>query len=71
MSNVDIAYCSRGLELLRIRVAASLSAAYDGAAMLAYPDRAGATEGHLWGVAMVLWGTLVALVPSPSDPAGR
>lgn len=54
-----------------IRVAASLSAAYIGAAMLAYPERAGSMEGHLWGVAMVLWGTLVALVPSPADPAGR
>jgi hypothetical protein len=51
-----------------VRVAASLSAAYIGTAMLAYPDRDGAMGGPLWGIAMVLWGTVLALpVPRPGD----
>ncbi|MEJ1178661.1 MULTISPECIES: hypothetical protein [unclassified Pseudarthrobacter] len=44
-----------------MRVATSLSATYIGAAMLAFPDRAGAMDGPMWGVAMVLWGTVAAL----------
>lgn len=47
-----------------MRVATSLSATYIGAAMLAFPDRAGAMDGPMWGVAMVLWGTVAAL-PMP------
>lgn len=51
-----------------LRVTTSLSATYIGAAMLAYPDRAGAMDGPMWGVAMVLWGTVLALpLPQPID----
>lgn len=52
-----------------MRIAASLSAAYIGAAMLAYPDREGAMEGPMWGVAMVLWGTVLALLLPRQRPA--
>ena len=48
-----------GRPLMRLSV--SISAAYIGVAMLAFPDRSGAMPGYLWGVSMVLWGTLVAL----------
>lgn len=52
-----------------VRVAASLSAVYIGTAMLAYPDRDGAMDGPLWGTAMVLWGTLLALpLPRQGGP---
>ena len=44
-----------------LRVSVSLSAAYVGVAMLAFPDRAGGMPHYLWGVAMVLWGMLLAL----------
>ncbi|WP_139346597.1 hypothetical protein [Sinomonas mesophila] len=44
-----------------LRVSLSLSAAYVGVAVLAFPDRAGAMPHYLWGVAMVFWGTLLAL----------
>lgn len=44
-----------------MRVTTSLSATYIGAAMLAFPHRDGAMEGPMWGVAMVLWGTVLAL----------
>lgn len=55
-----------------MRVATSLSATYIGAAMLAYPDRAGAMDGPMWGVAMVLWGTVVALpVPPPQADGAK
>lgn len=47
-----------------MRVAISLSAVYIGVAMLAYPDRAGAMDGPMWGVAMVFWGTMMALLPA-------
>lgn len=34
----------------------------------AYPDRDGVTDGHLCGVALALWGRLVALpVPHQAD----
>lgn len=36
------------------RLSASLSAVYIGVAMLAYPDREGAMDNPMWGVAMVL-----------------
>jgi hypothetical protein len=45
------------------RLSASLSAVYIGVAMLAYPDREGAMDNPMWGVAMVLWGTGLALLP--------
>ncbi|MEV7572252.1 hypothetical protein AB0P28_04030 [Pseudarthrobacter sp. NPDC089323] len=51
-----------------LRISTSLSAVYIGAAMLAYPDRAGAMESPMWGVAMVLWGTVVALLPDARRP---
>ena len=51
------------------RVSISLSAVYIGVAMLAYPDRAGAMEGPMWGVAMVLWGTVLALLPANGTKA--
>jgi hypothetical protein len=51
------------------RVSISLSAVYIGVAMLAYPDRAGAMEGPMWGVAMVLWGTALALLPANATKA--
>lgn len=46
---------------LLMRLSISLSATFIGAAMLAYPDRDGAMPGPMWGVAMVIWGTLLAL----------
>jgi hypothetical protein len=53
-----------------LRVTTSLSSTYIGAAMLAYPDRAGAMDGPMWGVAMVLWGTVLALpLPNSGHPA--
>ncbi|MEW9872747.1 hypothetical protein [Arthrobacter sp. HS15c] len=55
-----------------LRVATSLSATYVGAAMLAFPDRAGAMDGPMWGVAMVLWGTMTALpTPHPESVAAK
>lgn len=48
-----------GRNLMRLSI--SVSATYIGAAMLAYPDRDGALPGPMWGVAMVIWGTLLAL----------
>lgn len=52
-----------------IRVAVGLLAAYIDAAMLAYVNRAGAMDGQLWSVAMVLWGRLIALpVPRSNQP---
>jgi hypothetical protein len=51
------------------RVSISLSAAFIGVAMLAYPDRAGAMEGSMWGVAMVLWATVLALLPANGTTA--
>jgi hypothetical protein len=44
-----------------MRLSLSLSATLIGAAMLAYPDRDGAMPSPMWGVAMVIWGTLLAL----------
>lgn len=46
-----------------LRVACCLSAAFVGMAQLAYPDRAGAMDGDLWGIGVVLWAVLFALVP--------
>lgn len=43
-------------------VTTSLSAALIGTAMLAYPDRAGAMDNPMWGVAMVVWATVLALL---------
>jgi hypothetical protein len=60
---VVMALWATGRPLMRLSV--SVSAAYVGAAMLAYPDRGGAMPGPLWGVAMVLWGVLIAL-PLPT-----
>ena len=54
--------------LLRLTVA--MSAAWIGAADLAYPDRAGAMDGPLWGICVVLWGTAVAL-PLPAERLKR
>jgi len=31
---------------------------------LAFPDRAGATQGLQWAVAVTLWGLLLALIPA-------
>lgn len=59
LSAALLAFWMPGRGLLRITT--SLSATYIGAAMLAYPDRAGAMDGSMWGVAMVLWGTVLAL----------
>jgi hypothetical protein len=52
-----------------MRISTSLSSTYIGAAMLAYPYRAGAMDGPMWGVAMVLWGTVVALLLPPNREA--
>jgi hypothetical protein len=60
---------SQGRPLLRVSI--SLSAVYIGVAMLAYPDRAGAMESPMWGVAMVLWGTVLALLPANGTTATR
>ena len=64
LSALAMAFWPAGRPLMR--VATSLSATYIGAAMLAFPDRAGAMDGPMWGVAMVLWGTVAALpIPVP------
>ena len=54
-----LAIWNPGRPLLRLTV--SLSATLIGAADLAYPDRNGAMDAPLWGVAVVIWGTAVAL----------
>lgn len=59
---------ARGL----LRVTTSLSAALIGTAMLAYPERAGAMDNPMWGVSMVVWATVLALlepVAKRRDPA--
>lgn len=62
-----MAWWSEGRPLLRVSI--SLSAVYIGVAMLAYPDRAGAMDSPMWGVAMVLWGTVLALLPAKPGAA--
>lgn len=62
-----MAFWVPGRPLLRLTV--SLSATLVGAANLAYPERAGAMDGPLWGIAWVIWGTAVAL-PLPSPESG-
>lgn len=52
-----------------MRLTTSVSATFIGAAMLAYPDRAGAMDSPMWGVAMVIWGTLLALPLPQAAPA--
>jgi hypothetical protein len=42
----------------------SLAAVFVGMGNLAYPDRAGATQGLQWAVAVTVWGLLVALIPA-------
>ncbi|TSE16462.1 hypothetical protein B1A87_011950 [Arthrobacter sp. KBS0703] len=54
-----MAFWPAGRPLMRLSL--SLSATLIGAAMLAYPDRDGAMPSPMWGVAMVIWGTLLAL----------
>lgn len=61
---VIMAFWTPGRALLRLST--SVSATFIGAAMLAYPHREGAMEGPMWGVAMVIWGTLLAL-PLPGS----
>jgi hypothetical protein len=51
------------------RISISLSAVFIGMGNLAFPDRAGATQGLRWAVAVTLWGLLLALIPA--DPASR
>lgn len=60
LSALAMTFWAAGRPLMR--AATSLSSAYIGAAMLAYPERAGAMDGPMWGVAMVLWGTVLALL---------
>lgn len=60
---------SQGRRLLRIST--SLSAVYIGTAMLAYPDRAGAMDSLMFGVAMVLWGAVLALLPAHPRSGGE
>lgn len=70
LSALAMAFWPAGRPLMR--VATSLSATYIGAAMLAFPDRAGAMDGPMWGVAMVLWGTVAALpMPVPQAKGAR
>ena len=39
---------------------------------IAFPDRAGATQGLQWAVAVTLWGLLLALVPGkPTSDVSR
>jgi hypothetical protein len=64
-----MAWWSEGRPLLRVSI--SLSAVYIGVAMLAYPDRAGAMDSPMWGVAMVLWGTVLALLPANPGAASE
>jgi hypothetical protein len=53
------------------RISISLSAVFIGMGNLAFPDRAGATEGLQWAVAVTLWGLLLALIPAdPRDEPG-
>jgi hypothetical protein len=49
------------------RLTVSMSSTLIGAAMLAHPDRAGAMDHPLWGIAMVIWGTAVALARPSSQ----
>jgi len=53
------------------RFALSISATLIGVAMLAYPDRDGATESSLWAIVIALWGTTVALVSPHEPPTAR
>ena len=49
-----------------------LSAVFIGMGNLAFPDRAGATQGLQWAVAVTLWGLLLALIPGkPTSDASR
>jgi hypothetical protein len=48
------------------RITLSLSAVFVGMANLGFPDRAGATQGLQWAVAVTVWGVLVALTPAAS-----
>lgn len=55
-----------------IRGCVSISAALIGVAQLGYPGRDGALMTTLWGVGVVVWAVLVALVPpqkAPRSPA--
>lgn len=52
-----------------LRATCCLSAAFIGMGQLAYPDRAGAMDGDLWGIGVILWAVLLALVPAhPASP---
>jgi hypothetical protein len=51
------------------RISISLSAVFIGMGNLAFPDRAGATQGLQWAVAVTLWGLLLTLIPA--NPASR
>jgi hypothetical protein len=52
------------------RISLSLSAVFIGMANLGFPDRAGATQGLQWAVAITVWGVVLALVPAslPTSP---
>ena len=54
-----------------LRVTCCLSAAFIGMAQLAFPDRAGAMEGDLWGIGVILWAVLLALAPAPDRSTYR
>jgi hypothetical protein len=54
------------------RISISLSAVFIGMGNLAFPDRAGATQGLQWAVAVTLWGLLLALIPGkPTSDVSR
>jgi hypothetical protein len=63
LGSVLMAVWDSGRALLRITCC--LSAAFIGMGQLAYPDRLGAMpEGDLWGIGVILWAVLLALVPA-------
>ncbi|WP_426998146.1 hypothetical protein [Pseudarthrobacter sp. N5] len=68
MCAVAMAMWAPGRPLLRLTV--SVSATLIGVSMLDEPDRAGALGSQLWGTAMVIWGTALAL-PLPVRRSGR
>ena len=67
LGSVLLAVWDSGRALLR--VTCCLSGAFIGMGQLAYPDRAGAMEGDLWGIGVILWTVLLALVPA--EPGSR
>jgi hypothetical protein len=69
LASVLLALWDSGRGLLR--VTCCLSAAFIGMGQLAYPDRAGAMPGDLWGIGVILWAVLLALIPAGPGASRR